>query len=651
MFFILFPAVVLWGFWIRKRVSLTNVVLLFTTGSIAAFFLQPFSVASVIAIMGGITILGTTHHRRNHHLPPSPSITFDRDEIITGSISALSFGTLIILAIIHRSGEALRSPWQIATPLWFLLFFFGLLATAKLAYHKSHLTAPSIVLLGIVSTTMALIIFSNGFGFDPFLHRGAIQELVTHGSLHPIRILYSGYYGLIASLSVLFALPVKCIDLLLVPGIAGLLPAVLYRSLLAHHKNHVTAFLGACGLLLAPYSFFTFSIPFSVTALCTIATIAFIHTWRNDSRRQIQFLACNILAIFFHPLLAVPTVLWMIIVLISDRTRWKNIVLIGGTLLIALSIPAMLAFNNLQSGAIPFATTFPWHNAARFFDLFRDPYQLNLVPIPWWLNVLYSYRYWIVPMLSITAMIVPLIHRKFRAIGVAQIPLFLGLFGGVFLIATNLQFADVIWYEQQEFCFRILSVLWLLPLPLAMQTIASFLEHRNKLIKIIIVIITLHATIMWYFSYPHYNEKNLTSGPSVSHSDYEALDTITTITERKPYIALTNQMLSAAAIEQHGFDQNILFDGQSILRYPIPTGGVLYPWFMEMNSYPHRSLAQDIAQRGNVEIVILVVHEYWPYAEDIVSIGAQEADEMLSIENGAITLLVYRFPEAKKSTL
>lgn len=650
MFVLTVPILGFWLFWVTQRISFVNTSILFIAGSIGAFFFQPFSVASVIGIVGIITIIATMQHHHTQKDPRTATLEINQNDIIIFGTSLVSLGTIIGISFMERTPEALRSPWQIATPLWFVLFFIGLITTLQLALRKSPFATAALIILGCTSTSIALIVFQNGFGFDPFLHRGAVHELITNHHLYPIRILYSGYYGLVASLTTLLAVPLKYVDLILVPLLAGILPAALYRSLLLK-TNAEQATFGAIGLLLAPYSFFTFSIPFSVTALCTIATVAFIHTWRNDSRRQIQFLACNMLAAFFHPLLAVPTVLWMIVILISDRTQWKNIVLIGGALLIALSIPAMFAFNNLQSGAIPFAATPPWHNATRFFDLFRDPYQLNLVPIPWWLNILYDYRYWIVPTLSIAAMITPLINRKFRTIGVTQVPLLLGLLGGTFLIATNLQFADVIWYEQQEFCFRILSVLWLLPLPLAMQTISSLFEHRDKLIKVMIVVIALHATMMWYFSYPHYNEKNLTSGPSVSHSDYEALDAIASITEGKPYIALTNQMLSAVAIEQHGFDQNILFNGASILRYPIPTGGVLYPWFMEMNSYPHRSLAQDIAQRGNVEIVILVVHEYWPYAEDIISIGAQEADEMLSIENGAITLLVYRFPEAKKSTL
>lgn len=642
MFFIMLPLFLLWSFWVVRRISWPTLGLLFLAGCIGAFFFQPFSVASVVAIIGAITLLAITQPLR-----ALPSFSFSRpsfsaDDLVIGATSLLSLGTIIVFAIIGRSGEALRSPWQVSTPSWFVLFFIGFIATSILALRKSPLALPSLALLGLTSTTVATLVFANGFGFDPFLHRGAIQALISTHYLHPLRILYSGYYGFVATLSTLLAVPLKTIDILLIPIASGLLPLFLYRSLL-RVTDAKRATFAALGLLLAPYAFFTFSIPFSVTALCTVVTIAFSHAWSNDLRRQLQFLVLNILAAFFHPLIAIPTVLWIITVIVSRRTGRRIPLLLLGALLIGISIPAMLAFNNLQTGTIPFSMTLPWHNISAFIDLFRDPYRATTLSVPLWLSFLYSYEFWSLVPVSLLAMMVPLFNRTDRQRGIEQLPLFVGLFLGTLLVATNLQFHDVIWYEQQEFCFRILHVLWLLPLPLALQSLANIPEKRSKLLAFVVVLLAFHATVSWYFSYQHYNEKDLTSGPAVSDADYEAVEKIRTIANGSPFVVLADQMLSAAAIEHDGFDQNILFDGQQILRYPIPTGGVLYPFFMRMNAYPSRDFAEEVARRSTVRLVIFAVHDYWPYSHTIVSTAAHDADETFRINNGTITLLVYRF--------
>lgn len=637
------PAAILWIATLLRRIHWANLAILWSTGSILTFFLQPFSIGSVLAVVLVISAIVARRPEQTHNPAKKTNEVISLDEWLTASIAFFSSGTILLLALLNRSDDALRSVWQIANPSWFVLFALSLIATVSLGTQKSRLTPYALILLSCTAFGIALLVFGNGFGFDPFLHRGAIGELVVHHHLEPIRVLYSGYYGLIATLSTLFAVPYKIIDLLLTPVIATAIPYALYTQI-AKRENGKVAIYCAVALFAIPYAYLTFSVPFSVTAITTMITVFFFESWKDDKGKALQIVAMNILAVFFHPLIAIPTLLWTIGVMAQQiRPRFRTFIRILSGVLIALGIPGMLAFHNYQSGSTPFLAAFPWENISRFTDLFRDPYVDASAIIPTDLSFLYAYFFLITPLIGVSAMLVPFFSKPHREKAWILSPLFLGLFFGALLIATNLEFKDVISYEQREFCFRILHVLWMLPLPFAAQIIAQ--RNLGKRKAFIAGILTIaHISTMWYFSYQQYNAKNPGAGPSVSAEDYEALAIIRNIMPDAKPIILGNQMISAAAIERYGFQQTTEFDGLPILQFPIPTGGVLYPWFLAMNEAPSKKLLREIATHTDNDTLVFIVHDYWPDSREIVTEASTFANKMYETSSKGITLLVYKIP-------
>ncbi|MEK7632569.1 MAG: hypothetical protein AAB473_02140 [Patescibacteria group bacterium] len=644
------PAAIFWIVALLQRIHWANLAILWGTGSVLTFFIQPFSTGSVLAVVLIISAIVAKQPAQIHSATKKAHKAISLDEWLTGGIALFSSGTVLFLATLSRNGDTLRSVWQIANPSWFVLFALSLIATVSLGTQKSRLTPYALILLSFTAFGIALLVFGNGFGFDPFLHRGAIGELIIHHHLEPIRILYSGYYGLIATLSTLFAVPYKIIDLLLVPVIASAIPYALYTQI-GKHENGKVATYGAVALFAIPYAYLTFSVPFSVTAITTILTVFFFNSWKDDGEKTLQTVVMNILAVFFHPLIAIPTLFWTIGVMMQKslpRLRIHIGILSG--VLIALGIPGMLAFHNYQSGSTPFLVAFPWENFTRFTDLFRDPYVDASAIIPTELSLFYAYFFFITPLIGVSAMLLPFFSRSNREKAWIYSPLFLGLFFGALLIATNLEFKDVISYEQREFCFRILHVLWILPLPLAAQILAQKTFHRTATF-IVGALLATHISVMWFFSYQQYNAKNPGAGPSVSTEDYEALAMIKNIMPNETPLVLGNQMISAAAIEQYGFGQTTCFDGMPVLQFPIPTGGVLYPWFLAMNEVPSRKLLREIATHTDNDTMIFVVHQYWPNANAILKRASLFAEAIYETSSKGITLLVYKIPHPSASCL
>lgn len=644
------PAAIFWIATLLQRIHWANLAILWGTGSILTFFLQPFSTGSVLAVVLVISAIVAKQPTRTRDTTKKTHEAISLDEWLTGSITLLSSGTILFLAILNRSNDALRSVWQIANPSWFVLLALSLVATVSLGTQKSRLAPYALILLSVTAFGIALLVFGNGFGFDPFLHRGAIGELIVHHHLEPIRVLYSGYYGLIATLSTLFAVPYKIIDLLLVPVIASTIPYALYTQI-RQRENGKVAIYGAVAIFAIPYAYLTFSVPFSVTAITTMITIFFFDSWSNSTQKTLQIVAMNILAVFFHPLIAIPTLIWTIGV-ITQRLlpKFRTFIRILSGTFVALGIPGMLALHNYQSGSTPFIVAFPWENFSRFTDLFRDPYVDATAIIPTELSMLYAYFFLITPLIGASAMIILFFSKPHREKAWVFSSLFLGLFFGALFVATNLEFKDVISYEQREFCFRILHVLWILPLPFAAQIIAQRNLGKRKAF-FVGILATAHISTMWYFSYQQYNAKNPGAGPSVSAEDYEALAIIRNIMPNAKPIILGNQMISAAAIEQYGFQQTTQFDGLPILQFPIPTGGVLYPWFLAMNEAPSKKLLRKIATHTDNDTLVFIVHDYWPNSREIVTKASTFANKMYVTSSKSITLLVYKIPHPPATRL
>ena len=110
----------------------------------------------------------------------------------------------------------------------------------------------------------------------------------------------------------------------------------------------------------------------------------------------------------------------------------------------------------------------------------------------------------------------------------------------------------------------------------------------------------------------------------------------------KPYIVLANQQTSVASLKELGFNHYFKNKDESIFFYPIPTGGKLYKYYLEMvNDSPNKKtidLAMDLV---GVKESYFVVSKYWWLSGRIISEAKLQADSYWEVENGDIYIFKF----------
>ncbi|MCR4312142.1 MAG: hypothetical protein NUV56_02545, partial [Candidatus Uhrbacteria bacterium] len=194
-------------------------------------------------------------------------------------------------------------------------------------------------------------------------------------------------------------------------------------------------------------------------------------------------------------------------------------------------------------------------------------------------------------------------------------------------------------HEQHEFALRLLQSIYIVPIALVPLAVAKL---ANKLYAQTIagVALCFFATASWYFSYPQFNAKFAYYSPSVSQYDVAAVRFMETHSDGSSYLVLSNQMTSAAALQEFGFARYAELSGEEILWYAIPTGGKLYEYYLATISTGDIGRIRELMTRANVDRIYLVMYAYWPWSPQLISQLEVQSDHIESI-NDRIT--IYQF--------
>jgi hypothetical protein len=204
-------------------------------------------------------------------------------------------------------------------------------------------------------------------------------------------------------------------------------------------------------------------------------------------------------------------------------------------------------------------------------------------------------------------------------------------------------FKDIISHEQSEFALRILTVLYLMPLPIfAVQfSLWSKKSWIQISLAVLVIIMTIHA---WYFSYPQYNLKYPYISPSVSMADVTAVHMIDEVANGQEYLVLSNQMTSASAIQEFHFANYIDIDGEKVLWYAIPTGGKLYEYYSKaIYNGPYRELFDELQAKTGVKMIFFVVQDYWKWYDGFVEELKNSSDTQFEVHDGDITIYQFNY--------
>ena len=568
----------------------------------------------------------------------------------------LGFFTLIIdarllIALVDWSTDAaLRSPWAVVSPKFLALFFISTIFL--LVYlRQARRTHPAFFLLflhGIILTGVAAFIYKIGFGFDGFIHRAAIDEILRVGAVLPKTPYYIGAYAVEIFLHTVSGISLAAIDRWLVPiGAALFAQLAIFQLLRKTLRAHVTVALPASLLLFtAPFGIFIATTPQGLVFLLAVISVLLAIPMAHGAVSPWALILLSLAAVFIHPLTGLPLLIFSATICLISSEKFRDrasgsradrasLIAFSGAILSALLPPLALLAHTRQFSAPNFLTLIK-NVRAFFFPAIGAEYPHLFFQIA------AAYRTVIVPAIILLAVVGWIYYqRRSKHFAGKILPLFSIGAAVAALILTFLPTVGVIGYEQSNFAERllILSLIFLLPyLVIAIARFLELLERASAKTQLFfLATFALTVTAAFYLSYPRFDLLILSKGFSTSASDIKAVHSISEDAADTPYVVLSNQAVSAAAVREFGFGGKTFF-------YAIPTGNQLYQLYLaQVNGAPSRELMKTAMDLTGAPRAYLVLNKYWDRFETLSVAAEKNADKHFSIDNGRVE--IYRFDQ------
>ena len=562
------------------------------------------------------------------------------------------------LLVTHTTTEAIRTPWDQIPSAFFLIIFLSFLLLSGLLFlgqgrSVTHLLTSGMLFLFL---TIALIIYPLGYGFDTFIHQATEQHIATFGSITPQPLYYTGQYVLVLLTHHLFFLPVIWADKLLVPLLAALLlPLAWYHAALRllHDKRIATASL--IGLFLLPLSSWIVTTPQGLANLFVLLTILASAPLliAREGPRPFQLLLPTLATLLIHPLAGIPLLLYLAFLLSrpsevqKQQERFARIFSVIIFVLTCLALPLSFLLNALVAHqTIAFSWDRLWHlegmeTLVSFFSFHRI-----FTPL---LDGVYSFGSALPLIFCAIALVAWWIGKRsldgrLRPLGLISMALFLNY---VFL-STVVEFTFLIEYERANYADRLLPLLLFFLTPFVIAGLGMAMAKAKtwpiSLRALFLIFLCGLALSNLYLTYPRDDACITGHNINTSHADMEAVSLVASDAGDDSYLVLANQSVSAAAIRLLGFEEHY-FGSQ--YRYPIPTGGTLYHFFLAMNENPSQETALQSASlvRGlcatdlsctqdRVIHVYFIVNTYWWDSARIIETAKGTANKWMSAGNG-----------------
>ncbi|PIP18050.1 MAG: hypothetical protein COX43_00840, partial [Parcubacteria group bacterium CG23_combo_of_CG06-09_8_20_14_all_35_9] len=626
-----------------------------------------------------------------HELPLSPSsqktpnlivkkrgvLKFSFSPELVILILAFLFLITVCFSILFSSQtmEAIASPWQVIPTSFFIIYFFVSLALIGITfyspqdYQNQGLILFLISLYVLLSVSVALIIYQLGYGFDLFIHQATEKVIAERGFIAPKPFYYLGQYSLVVFFSKLFAVPVKWPDKLIVPIFTSLwLPFTIYWGLSQNLlKEKKYALLSPLIFLILPFSVFIVTTPqnlanfysliiiFSSLPLLVSETKSFrtqINAERNNNAEPrgiwplsyLIFLSLVTLAI--HPLAGIPVFIFLVLLILLKIKTLSQILkkIIFWEVITLFSIIIPLVFIIFSSISSQFHITLNTNFGRNFF------YSLNIFTLRggYWnyfrslYDLIYLYGFntnLLFLILSLIGIIILSLKNKIRLFKV-YILTFLILIINYILLKGFISFSSLIEYERYAFIGRILEIGLYFLTPFFLYAFYIFSKRLWGLSSIFkfafMVCLSLALTASLYLSYPRNDRFEAGHNFNVSSSDIKAVHSIEN-DAAGDYIVLANQSVSAAAIREFGFKK---YYGEHFY-YPIPTGGVLYSFYLKMTEgkpekEKMRNITQEVMDLVPVKTVYFVINEYWHNSSKIIQEAKKTTNIWTSIDDGRV---------------
>jgi hypothetical protein len=535
------------------------------------------------------------------------------------------------------SDAALRSPWEVLPLRFFLFLAVAILAVFALTKKQHPLCAAVLGSLTIATgLSVAAMVYSIGYGFDPFIHEAAMREIVTHGVVLPKTPYYLGAYTFLVSLHRLIGIGLHTLNTWAGPALGAI--ALTDAGITA------TAFVGwgapiaILVALVAPLGHFIQTTPQGIADAW--ALLAITAALRATHGRTPWFLAYTLAlaATATHPLAGVPALGVVALTHISTAPHKKWRLFFLAALPIALVTFPIIALQ----------TQSPIHTHLSLIDLRQRASDLvamilhstSIQTFSPWRTLLYSGRtLFPVVFIGVVTFVVtrPQTTAKQRAVAGGAVATAIG---GVFL-ALFVRLEGVPTYEQFIFPLRFVSLAALFLLPLFLEGVTHIIQNvaRQKAGMFFMAgVLALALPGAIYLAYPRIDPEDRSGGRSVSAGTLEAVRLIHN-EHQKNAIVLANQTAAAAEIWQYGFTRYV----NGAFYYSHPSGAPeLYEYYLEaVNIGPSRNVMERAMNAYDADAVYFILHDYWKNSAAILEQARASADRVIDLSKAGVMIFVY----------
>jgi hypothetical protein len=615
------------------------------------------AVALAVLVVARLSLRGTPFRVPIENQKPVSTLAHPF-RLTAGVIIALVSAAIVVYAFIVLHGAAtatsIRSPWDVAPQMFFVLFLVAALGTliasaGGLAPRWSLLPAIG---LAVLAVTVATLIYSVGFGFDPFIHRATEAAIFRDGFILPKPLYYLGQYALVTVLARLFGGGVAVIDACLIPIAFALTVPVAYWSLRkALSLTASGAAAGAVAIIILPLASFVAATPQGLADALFLMTgfLALPAVTHNAFPRRILFLLALATAAV-HPLAGIPLLVFVALVAIVNGVERKPglravgrwIVLAQIALVGSVALPAVFVINSMMSGAgVALDTSALQSPGAIIEDLQSAPVVTRQFSAIY--DFAYSWQAWgglVIALLALVGLIVIWRRTKTGFVYVVSATIFMVNY---VLLKSVVQFPFLISYERSNYADRLLELTTFILAPLAMAAVAAIVVRAGKSSASVRVgTIVLLAAVMTgsvYLAYPRRDKYESSHDWSTSAADVETVVRVNADADGKKYVVLADQSVSAAAVQQFGFPTYYPSKDPTqpgpVFYYPIPTGGELYQDFLDANTAlgSRASIVKAMDLTG-VDTAYYVVSYYWWHAQEITLNATRAADASWNVADG-----------------